>query len=62
MWLARTHKFGIFFNGTNVSILLAWLSAAGKEVVLLLVTQNTLYKKFFFNGSRGYQKVKKNSS
>jgi hypothetical protein len=26
----------------NVSILLAWLSAAGKEVVLYLVARNTL--------------------
>jgi hypothetical protein len=29
----------------NVSILLARLSAAGKEVVLYLVARNTLYKK-----------------
>ncbi len=33
---------------TNVSILLAWLSAAGKEVVLYLVARNTLYIKIFF--------------
>jgi hypothetical protein len=32
----------------NVSILLAWLSAAGKEVVLYLVARNTLYKKIKF--------------
>jgi hypothetical protein len=30
---------------TNVSILLAWLSAAGKEVVLYLVARNTFLKK-----------------
>jgi hypothetical protein len=29
-------------NTSNVSILLAWLSAAGKEVVLYLVARNTL--------------------
>jgi hypothetical protein len=29
----------------NVSILLAWLSAAGKEVVLYLVARKTLKKK-----------------
>jgi hypothetical protein len=29
-------------TSTNVSILLAWLSAAGKEVVLYLVARNTL--------------------
>jgi hypothetical protein len=37
------HNNTIF--GNNVSILLAWLSAAGKEVVLYLVARNTLLKK-----------------
>ncbi len=34
----------------NVSILLARLSAAGKEVVLYLVARNTLYKKITVEG------------
>ncbi len=34
-----------YTTANNVSILLARLSAAGKEVVLYLVARNTLYKK-----------------
>jgi hypothetical protein len=35
----------ILIKTFNVSILLAWLSAAGKEVVLYLVARNTFKNK-----------------
>jgi hypothetical protein len=36
-------------NSSNVSILLAWLRAAGKEVVLPFVARNTLLKIVIIN-------------
>ncbi len=41
------HEIFNFKLVSNVSIPLAWLSAAGKEVVLYLVARNTLLKKKF---------------